>query len=53
MLRIMTGTLLDIAAGKLPPDCIADILRSGDRSRAGATAPPQGLYLQEVFYELE
>ena len=50
MVRIMTGTLLDIASGKLERGSIPDILRSLDRSRAGVTAPPQGLYLQEVFY---
>ena len=53
MVRIMTGTLLDIAAGKLAQGSIPDILRSLDRTRAGATAPPQGLYLQEVFYPLD
>ena len=52
MVRIMTGTLLDIASGKLERGSIPDILRSLDRSRAGVTAPPQGLYLQEVFYAL-
>ena len=50
MVRIMVGTLLDIASGKLERGCIPDILRSCDRSRAGVTAPPQGLYLQEVVY---
>ena len=53
MVRIMTGTLLGIAAGKLPADGIPDILRSLDRSRAGITAPPQGLYLEEVYYALD
>ena len=52
MVRIMTGTLLDIAAGKIDREGIPDILRSLDRSRAGVTAPPQGLYLKEVFYSL-
>ena len=52
MVRIMAGTLLDIAAGKLPQGSIPEILRSLDRSRAGATAPPQGLYLQAVQYDL-
>ena len=52
MVRIMVGTLLDIAAGKLASGSIPDILRSCDRSRAGVTAPPQGLYLEEVIYPL-
>ena len=53
MVRIMVGTLLDTAAGKIPPgaDSIREIILSRNRSRAGATAPPQGLYLDKVFYE--
>lgn len=51
MVRIMTGTLLEIASGKIEPDSIPQILRSLDRSRAGSTAPPQGLYLDRVRYE--
>ena len=50
MVRIMAGTLLDIAAGKIETGSLEVILNSGDRSRAGATAPPQGLYLNRVFY---
>ncbi len=50
MVRIMAGTLLDIAAGKIEAGTLVDIISSGDRSRAGATAPPQGLYLNRVFY---
>ena len=53
MVRIMTGTLLDIASGKLPQGCIPQILASRNRSRAGVTAPPQGLYLQSVQYNLQ
>jgi tRNA pseudouridine38-40 synthase len=52
MVRIMVGTLLDVASGKLPQGSIPEILRSLDRSRAGVTAPPQGLYLQSVQYDL-
>ena len=52
MVRIMAGTLLDIASGKLPQGSIPEIIRSLDRSRAGVTAPPQGLYLQSVQYDL-
>ncbi len=39
MARAMTGTVLDCAVGRIRPDDIAEILRSCDRSRAGATAP--------------
>lgn len=51
MVRIIAGTLLDIERGKLPRGSIGDILESRDRSRAGRTAPPDGLYLDEVFYD--
>lgn len=53
MVRIMAGTLLDIAGGKLPRGCIPEILHALDRSRAGVTAPPQGLYLQSVQYDFQ
>ena len=51
MVRIITGTLLDVGTEKLPPEAIAAILESRDRSRAGATAPPWGLYLDKAFYD--
>ncbi len=50
MVRIMTGTLIYIAQGKIEPDDITDIIASGERSRAGMTAPPEGLYLNRVVY---
>ena len=53
MVRIMVGTLLGIAEGKLESGSIPEILRACDRSRAGVTAPPQGLYLQKVFYSFQ
>lgn len=51
MVRIMTGTLLNIAQGSLAADSIPDIIASRDRGRAGATAPACGLMLMEVFYD--
>lgn len=50
MVRIMTGTLLDIARKSLDADSIPDIIASKDRKRAGMTAPACGLMLEEVFY---
>lgn len=50
MVRIMVGTLLFINDGKLPEDAIPEIIRSCDRTRAGKTVPPQGLYLNKVYY---
>lgn len=52
MVRIIAGTLLDMEAGRIAPDSMADIIASRDRGRAGHTAPPDGLYLDEVFYNL-
>ncbi len=52
MVRIIVGTLLDIAYGKIAPDTIEDVIASCDRARAGFTAPPEGLYLRRVeFFE--
>jgi len=53
MVRIMAGTLLDMASGRLPYDAIEQILASCDRDRAGMTAPACGLFLDEVFYDEE
>lgn len=50
MVRIMVGTLLDIAGGKLTADTIPKALASGNRTLAGATAPAKGLVLEKVFY---
>jgi tRNA pseudouridine38-40 synthase len=50
MVRIIVGTLLDVGIGKISSNQISDIINSGVRSRAGITVPPQGLYLEEVYY---
>lgn len=52
MVRIMVGTLIEISENRIEKDTLKDIIESEDRMRAGRTAPPQGLYLDEVFYEL-
>ncbi len=51
MVRIMTGTLVSIAQGKICAAEVGEIINSCDRSRAGMTAPPHGLYLNHVHYE--
>ncbi|MDO4834521.1 MAG: tRNA pseudouridine(38-40) synthase TruA [Bacillota bacterium] len=51
MVRIITGTLVETGQGKRKPEDIIEIIEAKDRSRAGHTAPPNGLYLAEVFYE--
>lgn len=53
MVRIMVGTLLEINEGKIDPNEIPDIIESKDRTRAGRTAKPEGLYLDYVIYEEE
>ena len=50
MARIMVGTLLEIARGRIAQGSIPEILAACDRARAGATAPAQGLMLWEVEY---
>lgn len=50
MVRIMVGTLLEIASGKIPADGISEIIEKKDREYAGATAPACGLYLNKVNY---
>jgi tRNA pseudouridine38-40 synthase len=50
MVRIMAGTLIEVAEGKINPENIPGIIESGDRSRAGRTLPPHGLYLNKVNY---
>ncbi len=51
MVRIMSGTLMEVGMGKRKPEEIPQILAGRDRTRAGVTAPPQGLFLYEVSYE--
>lgn len=50
MVRIISGTLVDVGLGKISPDDIPDIINSKDRTRAGKTLPPYGLYLYKVEY---
>ena len=51
MVRTMVGTLIEIGSGKQPPEWVADLLESRDRTLAGPTAPAKGLCLLEVNYE--
>jgi len=50
MVRNLVGTLIDVGRGALTPADIPRILAARDRSTAGPTAPPQGLYLISVEY---
>ncbi len=53
MVRIIAGTLVEVGMGKIKPEQITEIINSGDRTKAGKTLPPQGLYLVSVQYEDE
>lgn len=50
MVRIIVGTLTEVAFGRFSPDEIPEIIAACDRSRAGMTAPAEGLYLNRVIY---
>ena len=53
MVRAIAGTVLYAAEGKLLPEDIPQILDSGNRTLAGPTVPPGGLYLTRLWYEDE
>lgn len=50
MVRTIVGTLAQAGRGERPPESLKEVLESRDRTRAGPTAPPQGLFLVEVDY---
>lgn len=50
MVRIIVGTLVDVGLGKIEPEDLEKIIEAKDRAKAGHTAPPQGLYLKEIYY---
>lgn len=52
MVRIIAGTLVEVGLGKIKPEQIPEIIKSGDRKKAGKTLPPNGLYLVEVSYDV-
>ncbi len=51
MCRAMVGTMVYASYGKLRPEEIPELLEKGDRRLTGPTMPPQGLYLNRVWYE--
>lgn len=52
MVRNIVGTLVEIGRGKIPPEAMVAILQSRQRQHAGPTAPPQGLFLVRVHYDV-
>ena len=53
MVRIIVGTLVEIGQGKRAVASVADTIKSADRRNAGHTAPAEGLYLKEIYYDAE
>ncbi len=53
MVRTIVGTLVEVGCGKRPESWPGEVLRSMDRRVAGPTAPPQGLFLVYVKYDVE
>ncbi len=51
MVRNLVGTVLDVGAGRFPPERVDDVLRTGDRAAAGPTARAHGLFLRRVEYD--
>lgn len=51
MARAMTGTVVYAAEGKLAPGDIGKILEAGNRTAAGPTVPPGGLYMTQLWYD--
>ena len=50
MVRIITGTLVEVAFGRFAPSDVEKIISSKNRANSGMTAPPEGLYLNRVDY---
>ena len=50
-IRNITGTLVQVGRGKWHPDKVKDALEARDRAKAGPTAPPHGLYLNQIDFQ--
>lgn len=50
MVRIIVGTLLQVGVGAYAPEYILEVLKAKDRTKAGPSAPPQGLFLINIKY---
>lgn len=50
MVRIITGTLIEVGRGRIKPEQMENIINSKDRALAGKTAPPQGLMMYDIKY---
>jgi tRNA pseudouridine38-40 synthase len=53
MVRAIVGTMVEIGSGKLSIEDFDDIIAAKDRSRAGYSAPAEGLFLEKVEYDFK
>lgn len=53
MVRAIVGTMVEVGRGKMDLSAFEEVIRSGDRSKAGLSVPAHGLYLAEVIYAEE
>ena len=51
MVRTLTGTLIDLDKNKAEEDSMQKILQANDRTKAGVTAPPTGLFLYQIKFD--
>ena len=51
MVRAMVGTCVYAAEGKFAPEDVSAILESRNRTAAGPTVPPGGLYMTQLWYD--
>ena len=51
MVRILSGTLVEVGKGRFTAASMPAVLEARDRARAGITAPPHGLHLEQVWYQ--
>ena len=51
MVRIVAGTLIYVSEGRRTLEDVEKALKTGERDLAGVTLPPEGLYLNNVFYD--
>lgn len=50
MVRILSGTLVEVGLGMRTPDSMTEVLAARDRAAAAGALPPQGLMLEQVLY---
>ena len=51
MVRIIVGTLVEVGQGRRSPESVKKAIEARDRTLAGHTAPPEGLYLAKIYFD--